>query len=51
MWGKLKKVLGILTDVLTYGRGRGWWSRRGGPYAPDQKRSKDPSIDEKTIRP
>ena len=26
--GKLKKVLGALTDILLIGRNRGWWSRK-----------------------
>lgn len=30
MWGKIKKVLGFLTDVLMAGRERGWWERKPG---------------------
>lgn len=26
LWSKVRKVLGLLTDVLTFGRGKGWWS-------------------------
>jgi hypothetical protein len=33
MWQKVKRVLGILTDALTYGRERGWWFRKPGPPA------------------
>lgn len=31
MWQKLKKILGVITDVLIYGRGKGWWQRRQDP--------------------
>ena len=33
----LKKFLGVLTDVLTFGRINNWWNYRGGVPA-------DPSI-------
>ena len=25
--GKIKKVLGVITDVLLIGRNKGWWSK------------------------
>ena len=31
MWGKIKSVLKVLTDVLTFGRAQGWWSKKPGP--------------------
>ena len=31
MWSKIRAVLGALTDILTIGRSRGWWSRKPGP--------------------
>jgi hypothetical protein len=30
MWSKLKSILGGITDILTIGRSRGWWSRGHG---------------------
>lgn len=31
MWSKIKKILGILTDILTTGREAGLWSKKDGP--------------------
>ena len=31
MLSKLKKVLGIITDLLLLGRGKGWWSEKPSP--------------------
>lgn len=31
MLGKLKKVLGVLTDLLNIGRSKGWWQKGPGP--------------------
>lgn len=28
---KIRKVLGVITDVLLIGRGKGWWSERHQP--------------------
>jgi len=28
MWKKLRKILGILTDLLLVGRQKGWWKVR-----------------------
>jgi len=28
MWRTLKKILGVVTDVLLIGRNRGWWQKR-----------------------
>ncbi len=25
---KIKKVLGVVTDVLLFGRGKGWWNQK-----------------------
>ena len=30
MFGKIKKFLGTLTDLLLIGRNRGWWQRKPG---------------------
>lgn len=32
----LKKVLGTLTDILTFGRSKGWWEKGQGPGAPQR---------------
>jgi hypothetical protein len=31
MLGKLKKILGAITDILLVGRKRGWWSQKEKP--------------------
>jgi hypothetical protein len=31
MFGKIKKALGVLTDILLLGRAKGWWNVRPGP--------------------
>ena len=31
IWQAARKVLGILTDLLTVGRSAGWWDKSGGP--------------------
>jgi hypothetical protein len=31
LFGKIKLVLGKLTDLLLIGRSAGWWNDRGGP--------------------
>jgi hypothetical protein len=35
MFGKIKKVLGVLTDILTFGRSKGWWNRGHNPEFQD----------------
>jgi len=30
MWQQIRKVLGLITDFLTFGRSKGWWKKRGG---------------------
>lgn len=37
MFGKIKKVLGVITDVLTFGRSKGWWEKGHGPSVPGPK--------------
>ena len=27
MFSKIKKILGVVTDILLIGRGKGWWSQ------------------------
>jgi len=27
-FGAIKKVLGVITDILLIGRGKGWWSQK-----------------------
>jgi len=27
MWNKIKKILGLITDILTVGRSKGWWDK------------------------
>ncbi len=31
MWSALKKVLSVLTDILTLGRSAGWWEKKPTP--------------------
>ena len=31
IWIPVRRILGILTDLLTIGRAQGWWSKRFGP--------------------
>ena len=33
MWSKIRKVLGVITDVLLVGRAREWWSERHKPIS------------------
>lgn len=38
MLGKLKKILGVITDVLLIGRKRGWWQKNQEPIKKKPKR-------------
>lgn len=31
MFSKIRKVLGVITDLLTLGRARGWWEEKQTP--------------------
>jgi len=35
--GRLRKVLGVLTDILNFGRSKGWWQRRQSPLGRKEK--------------
>ena len=35
--GKIRKVLGAVTDALLIGRQKGWWDEGDGPRFPDSK--------------
>jgi hypothetical protein len=34
--GKVRKVLGVVTDLLLIGRGKGWWSEKNTPKPPNK---------------
>jgi hypothetical protein len=38
MWRTLKKILGVLTDVLLIGRARGLWQKKQDPFKKKPKR-------------
>lgn len=41
VFGKIKKVLTVITDLLLIGRGKGWWSEKTGPvFVIDKKEKK-----------
>lgn len=29
MWEKIRKILGVITDLLLIGRNNGWWDEHG----------------------
>ncbi len=37
IFGKIKKILTVITDLLLIGRGKGWWSER--PTVPKEKKN------------
>lgn len=39
-FGKVKKVLSVLTDLLLVGRNRGWWKKAPTPGVKRDKRRK-----------
>ena len=44
MWGRIKRALSVITDVLSFGRAKGWWSRDKSPF------SVVPSITKDTLK-
>ena len=37
MLSKLRKILGTITDILTFGRGKGWWKKAPDPFKKKKK--------------
>jgi hypothetical protein len=44
MWNKIRKILGMLTDILTSGRKAGLWSENQGPKPISSEKPHDPSF-------